>query len=81
MIARRLSLNKKKTSSIMHLVKYITANQGKKHRVGEVFIANCVSVTPMMAAREMLAKQALNTRAKSDKTYRLKFNSLKYMMI
>lgn len=71
MIAKRLREGKDGKGCVLHLVKYITAQHGKSHRVGEVFITNCIGETPMMAAREMLAKQMLNTRAKSDKTYHL----------
>ena len=71
MIARRLKQGKDRKSSVINLVKYITSAHDRSHRVGEVFISNCVSDAPMLAAREMLAKQLLNTRAKSDKTYHL----------
>ncbi len=51
------------------LVEYITDTQGKDNRVGEVFITNCVSDTPDMAALEMLAIQDGNTTSEADKTY------------
>lgn len=51
------------------LVEYITDTQGKDNRVGEVFITNCLSGTPDMAALEMLATQDANTTSGADKTY------------
>ncbi len=51
------------------LVEYITDTQGKDNRVGEVFITNCLSDTPDMAALEMLATQDANTTSEADKTY------------
>ncbi|MCC8179663.1 MAG: hypothetical protein LIP23_01935 [Planctomycetes bacterium] len=71
MIAKRLRDGKNGKGCVLHLVKYITSQLGKNHRVGEVFITNCIRETPMMVAREMLAKQMFKTRAKSDKTYHL----------
>jgi hypothetical protein len=70
MIAKRLRQSKN-VAGIVHLVRYITSTQGKNHRVGEVFITNCISDTPMMAVREMIAKQLLNTRSADGKTYHL----------
>jgi hypothetical protein len=70
MIARRLKQGKD-AAGIIHLVRYITSTQGKNHRVGEVFITNCVCDTPMLAAQEMLARQLNNTRSKDEKTYHL----------
>jgi hypothetical protein len=72
MIAKRLGMRQQERSNVVRLVQYITAPQGKNHRVGEVFIANCKNDDdPEMASREMLTKQLLNSRAKSDKTYHL----------
>ena len=72
MIAKRLGMRRHDRSNVVRLVQYITAPQGKNHRVGEVFIANCMNDDdPEMAAREMLTNQLLNSRAKSDKTYHL----------
>ena len=51
------------------LVEYITDTQGKDNRVGEVFITNCLSDSPDMAALEMLATQDINTTSVADKTY------------
>ena len=51
------------------LVAYLLDPQGKKTRVGEVTISNCVSTDTTWAVREIAATQRLNARAKSDRTY------------
>src|SRR5271169_1190658 len=53
------------------LVAYLLDPQGKKTRVGEVTITNCVSPDTTWAVREIAATQRLNARAKSDRTYHL----------
>ena len=53
------------------LVAYLLDPQGKKTRVGEVVITNCVSTDTTWAVREIAATQRLNARAKSDRTYHL----------
>jgi len=53
------------------LVAYLLDPQGKKIRVGEVAITNCVSSDTTWAVREIVATQRLNARAKSDRTYHL----------
>ena len=53
------------------LVAYLLDPQGKKTRVGEVAITNCVSTDTIWAVREIAATQRLNARAKSDRTYHL----------
>jgi hypothetical protein len=53
------------------LVAYLLDPQGKKTRVGEVSITNCVSSDTTWASREITATQQLNTRAISDRTYHL----------
>jgi len=53
------------------LVAYLLDPQGKKTRVGEVAITNCVSTDTTWASREIAATQGLNTRAKLDRTYHL----------
>lgn len=42
---------------------YLLDPQGKKTRVGEVVISNCVSTDTTWAVREIAATQCLNTRA------------------
>ena len=53
------------------LMAYLLDPQGKKTRVGEVAITNCVSTDTTWAVREIAATQRLNARAKSDRTYHL----------
>ena len=53
------------------LMAYLLDPQGKKTRVGEVTITNCVSTDTTWAVREIAATQRLNTRSKSDRTYHL----------
>ena len=50
---------------------YLLDPQGKKTRVGEVTITNCISTDTTWAVREIAATQRLNARAKSDRTYHL----------
>src|ERR1700737_3695446 len=53
------------------MASYLLAEKGKKTRVGEVAITNCVSTDTTWAVREIAATQRLNARAKSDRTYHL----------
>jgi hypothetical protein len=53
------------------LVAYLLDPQGKKTRVGEVSITNCISTDTTWAVREITATQRLNARAISDRTYHL----------
>ena len=71
MIAKHINFKNRAPSSIVRLVEYITADQDKAHRVGEVMISNCELDDPEHAALEMLVTQSQNRRAKSDKTYHL----------
>jgi hypothetical protein len=56
-------------SRFSKLVAYLFDPQGKKTRVGEVAITNCVSTDTTWAVREIAATQRLNARARSDRTY------------
>ncbi len=68
----QISISKNSAQSdIVRLVKYITSEQEKAHRIGEVMITNCELDDPEHAALEMLLTQAHNRRAKSDPTYHL----------
>jgi hypothetical protein len=71
MIAKHIHMNNHSKSSIVRLVNYVTSDQKKAHRVGEIIISNCKHDDPDLAAREMLMTQLKNRRAKSDKTYHL----------
>ncbi|MGY6215737.1 TraI/MobA(P) family conjugative relaxase [Methylolobus aquaticus] len=53
------------------LVGYMTNGQGLAERVGAVRVTNCQAVDAAWAAAEMKAVQALNQRARSDKTYHM----------
>ena len=71
MIAKAFKTRRPGTSSMRRLVEYITSEQGKAHRIGEIIISNCTYESPELAMREMLVTQARNNRATSDKTYHL----------
>ncbi len=71
MIAKHINFNNRAPSNIVRLVQYITAEQEKAHRIGEIIISNCRYEEPEVVCREMLVTQAQNKRAKSDKTYHL----------
>jgi len=71
MIAKHVHMHSVEKSSFSRLVDYITDNQSKEHRLGEVSIINCISDELDIAVEEVRATQALNTRAKSDKTFHL----------
>jgi hypothetical protein len=60
-----------KKSDFAGLVKYITDEQSKNERVGQITVTNCQSDKPEVAITEVLNTQAQNTRAVSDKTYHL----------
>lgn len=71
MIAKHVPMRSLGKSDFAGLVKYITADQAKEHRIGEVRLTNCAALTVRDAVTEVLATQQANTRAKSDKTYHL----------
>jgi len=71
MIAKRISMRSLGKSSFENLVAYITDEQDKAERLGDVRVTNCHSNDPHWAALEVMAIQAQNTRAASDKTYHL----------
>jgi hypothetical protein len=71
MIAKHVPMNSVAKSNFASLVRYLCDTQHKQERLGWVMATNCGSATPEAAAREVLATQARNTRAKSDKTYHL----------
>ncbi|HHT7352499.1 TPA: TraI/MobA(P) family conjugative relaxase [Legionella pneumophila] len=71
MIIRHIPMKSARLSSYSALVKYITDEQNKQERVGKVRISNCKSVDLTWAIHEVLATQARNQRAKSDKTYHM----------
>ena len=87
MIAKKVTMRSQRKSSMADLIDYLideqdqegpeslvgymTDDQGKSSRVGDVTITNCHATTAMWAAAEMRAVQAMNTRAVSDKTYHM----------
>jgi len=71
MIAKHIAMHSLAKSSFAGLVNYITDNQSKEHRLGEVTITNCGAYDLDIAVIEVEATQKLNTRAKSDKTFHL----------
>ncbi|CAG0988789.1 Protein TraI [Anaerolineae bacterium] len=58
-------------SDFAGLVDYITDEQDKTQRLGQVRVTNCKAGTVQAAIDEVLATQHINTRAKGDKTYHL----------
>lgn len=71
MIAKHVPMKSVAKSDFASLVLYLCDTQSKKERLGWVAVTNCRSTTPDAASREVLATQARNTRAKSDRTYHL----------
>ena len=65
MISKKVAMKSPEKSRFGKLVAYLLDPQGKKTRVGEVVITNCVSTDTTWAVREIAATQWLNTRAKS----------------
>src|ERR1700730_16212810 len=75
MISKKVAMKTPEKSRFGKLVAYLLDPQGKKTRVGEVAITNCISTDTTWAVREIAATQRLNARAKSDLTYYLPFRS------
>ena len=71
MISKKVAMKAAEKSRFGKLVAYLLDPQGKKTRVGEVSITNCVSTDMTWAVREITATQRLNARAISDRTYHL----------
>ena len=71
MISKKVAMKAADKGRFGKLVAYLLDPQGKKTRVGEVAITNCVSTDTTWAVREIAATQGLNTRAKLDRTYHL----------
>src|ERR1700730_14653522 len=71
MISKKVAMKSAEKSRFGKLVAYLLDPQGKKTRVGEVSITNCVSSDTTWAVREITATQRLNARAISDRTYHL----------
>lgn len=71
MIVKHVPMRTVKKSDFSDLVKYLTDDQGKEHRIGNVDITNCHSANLSAAISEILATQRCNTRSAQDKTYHL----------
>jgi hypothetical protein len=71
MIAKRVAMKSLQKGSFSGLVEYMLDTQNKSERVESFRITNCLSDTPQWAIQEVMATQAQNTRAKTDKTYHL----------
>ncbi|MCG7988211.1 MAG: relaxase/mobilization nuclease domain-containing protein [Candidatus Thiodiazotropha weberae] len=71
MITKHVPMRSLGKSDFAGLVDYITDEQRKEHRLGEVRLTNCEACSLRDAISEVLATQFANTRAKSDKTYHL----------
>ncbi len=69
----RYILNAKENGSILfaRTARYVMDEKGDGEKVAWCRISNCQSDTPAVAIAEVLATQAQNQRAKSDKTYHL----------
>lgn len=71
MIAKHVPMRSVGKSDFAGLVRYITDAQSKDHRLGHVQVTNCDAYSVRDTITEVLATQATNTRAESDKTYHL----------
>jgi hypothetical protein len=71
LIAKHVPMRSLGKSDFAGLADYITDNQEKTERLGQVQITNCQAGTVQAAIDEVLATQHINTRAIGDKTYHL----------
>ncbi|MEW5250876.1 TraI/MobA(P) family conjugative relaxase [Microbulbifer discodermiae] len=71
MIAKRSPRRSDSKSSFKTLANYITDQKNGGAKVAYSQVSNCKSDRPTLAVAEIEATQALNTRAKNDKTYHL----------
>jgi hypothetical protein len=70
-IVKHIPMRSLGKSDFASLVDYITDEQEKTERLGQVRVTNCEAGTVQAAIDEVLATQYINTRAQSDKTYHL----------
>jgi len=70
-IAKHVPMRSVGKSDFAGLVRYVTDEQSKEHRLGAVQLTNCEASTLRDAITEVLATQYANTRAASDKTFHL----------
>lgn len=71
MIAKHVPMKTLRKSNFGDLVRYLTDAKGLQERVGDVRLTNCHADELDDALLEIMATQALNTRALGDKTYHL----------
>ena len=71
MIVRHIPMKAIKKSNFAGLIQYMTNEQGKQERVGEIRNINCQSQDVVWATHEIEATQHQNQRALGDKTYHL----------
>jgi hypothetical protein len=70
-IAKQVPMRSVGKSDFNGLVKYLTHEQQKRERVGDIRVTNCHTDNHEYAITEVLNTQAQNKRALSDKTYHL----------
>ncbi len=71
MIAKHIPMRSLGKSDFAELVNYLTDDQAKLERVGNIKVSNCDAETLKAVIAEVLATQHSNTRSKSDKTFHL----------
>jgi hypothetical protein len=71
LIAKHVAMRSLGKSDFAGLADYITDDQEKTERLGQVQVTNCQAGTVQAAIDEVLATQHINTRATGDKTYHL----------
>jgi hypothetical protein len=70
-IAKHVPMRSLAKSDFAGLVEYITDEQDKAHRLGQITATNCEAATMQAVIGEVLATQRQNTRAAGDKTFHL----------
>lgn len=71
MIAKHVPMRSLAKSDFAELVEYITDEQDKAERLGQITATNCEAATMQAVIGEVLATQRQNTRAAGDKTFHL----------
>jgi hypothetical protein len=71
LIAKHVPMRSLGKSDFAGLADYITDDQEKTERLGQVQLTNCQAGSVQAAIDEVLATQHINTRATGDKTYHL----------
>ena len=71
MIAKHLHSKSGSVSSFGRLGRYISDSQNNGERLGAVTVTNCENTDIRWAIAEVQATQAMNLRARGDKTYHL----------